>query len=173
MNAQKSRHAPSAHRFDFAVTLSVIGILATLLLHYLNETQNDIEQVIVKTELNNLRLGLAETWVHKNVTHQPIEIKALNDSNPMLLVISRPQNYIGERSGAPSSGKEIWYFDTTKKRLIYLSNDGHQTQYRFISTVGQAKASLLTIGGMDLVKDIDLVKDKLEQLNDLKIFNIF
>lgn len=163
MNAKQSRHAPSTHRFDFAVTLSVIGIMATLLLHYLNDSQNEIEQVIVKTELNNLRIGLAETWVHKNVTHQPIDIEALKDSNPMLLVTASPQNYIGERSAAPSSVNEIWYFDTTKKRLIYVSNDGHQTQYRFISTAGQAKASLLTIGGMDLVKDIDLVKDKLEQ----------
>lgn len=157
MNAQQSRHAPSAHRFDFAVTLSVIGVLATLLLHYLNEAQSEIEQVIVKTELNNLRLGLAEAWVHKNVTYQPIDIEELKDSNPMLLVTARPQNYIGEQSEAPGSGKAIWYFDTTKKRLIYIANDGHQTQYRFISTAGQANASLLAIGGMDLVKDIDLI----------------
>lgn len=152
MNAQRSRHAPSAHRFEFAATLSVIGILATLLLQYLNAAQSDIEQIIVRTELNNLRLGLAEAWVHKTVTHQQIDIEALTDSNPMLVVSARPQNYIGERFEAPSSGKEIWYFDTTRKRLIYIAHDGHQTQYRFISTAGQAHASLLAIGGMDIVK---------------------
>ena len=154
MSAQLSRHAPSTHRFDFAITVCVIGILATWLLHSLNEAQHDIEKVILETELTNVRLGMAEAWVHKNVTNQPVNMEALKDSNPMLLIMEKPANYIGELSEEPRSSKAIWYFDTQKKRLIYVFSDGHQARYRLVSTAGQASASLLAVGGLDLVKDI-------------------
>ncbi len=153
MAALLTRHAPSAHRFDFTVTLTVIAILATLLLGYLNKAQNEIEKVIVETELNNLRLSLAEHWVDKNLKNQSIDSEALKNSNPMLLIAEKPENYIGEFSEAPSNRKEVWYFDTKKKQLIYVLNDGHQARYRLSSVVGQAKASLLSMGGLDLVKD--------------------
>jgi len=154
VGAQLPRYAPSTHRFDFAVTLTVIGILATLLLGYLNKVQHDIEKVILETELTNVRLGMVESWVHKNVTNQPVNIEALKDSNPMLLIMEKPANYIGEHPEAPRSNKAVWYFDTQKKRLIYIFSDGHQAQYRLVSTAGQAKASLLSVGGLDLVKDV-------------------
>jgi hypothetical protein len=153
VGAQLPRHAPSTHRFDFAVTLTVIGILASLLLGYLNKAQNDIEKVIVDTELNSLRLSLAEYWVDKSLKNQSIDSKALKDSNPMLLIAERPEKYIGEFTEVPSNKKEVWYFDTAKKQLIYIFNDGQQARYRLSSTAGQAKASLLTIGGLDLIKD--------------------
>jgi hypothetical protein len=148
---QLSRHAPSSHRFDFTVMLCIIGVLATLLLHYLNEAQADIEKVILKTELNNLRLGLAEAWIHKSVTYQPIDIEALKDSNPMLLIATRPENYIGESSLAPKASKAIWYFDTRKKQLIYVFNDGQQAAYKLVGTTEKTSASLVSVGGIDLV----------------------
>lgn len=154
MSAQLPRHAPSAHRFDFAVTLTVIGILATLLLGYLNKAQNDIEKVIVETELNSLRLSLTEYWVDKSLKNQSIDSKTLINSNPMLLIAERPENYIGEFSEAPRDSREVWYFDTTKKQLIYVFKDGKQARCRLSSTVGQSKASLLSVGGLDLVKDV-------------------
>jgi hypothetical protein len=153
VGAQLPRHAPSTHRFDFAVTLTVIGILASLLLSYLNKAQNDIEKVIIDTELNSLRLSLAEYWVDKSLKYQSIDSKALKDSNPMLLIAERPENYIGEFTEVPSNKKAVWYFDTAKKQLIYIFNDGQQARYRLSSTAGQAKASLLTVGGLDLKKD--------------------
>jgi hypothetical protein len=132
----------------------VIGILATWLLHSLNKAQHDIEKVILETELTNLRLGMAETWVHKNLTNQSVNIEALKDSNPMLLIMEKPENYIGELTEEPRSRKAIWYFDTQKKLLIYVFSDGHQARYRLVGTAGQSNASLLAIGGLDLVKDV-------------------
>jgi len=150
---RQSRHAPSAHRFDFTVTLCVIGVLATLLLHYLNEAQADIEKVILKTELDNLRLGLAEVWIHKSVTNQLIDIEALKSSNPILLIATRPENYIGESVQMPKGSKSIWYFDTQKKQLVYVFNDGQQAAYKLVGTTGRTSASLLSVGGLDLVLD--------------------
>jgi len=149
-----SRHAPSAHRFDFAVTLCVIGMLATWLLHYLNQAQAEVEKIILNTELNNLRLGMAETWIHKSVTNQPVNIEALKGSNPMRLIAEWPGNYMGELAQAPKTSKAIWYFDTRKKQLIYVFNDGRQAAYTLVGTAGLAKYSVLSIGGLDLVRDV-------------------
>jgi hypothetical protein len=155
---QLSRHTPSAHRFDFAVTLCIIGVLATLLLHYLNEVQADIEKVTLKTELNNLQLSLAEAWIHKSVTHQLIDIEALKDSNPMLLIATKPGNYIGESPQTPKASKAIWYFDTRKKQLIYVFNDGQQASYKLVGTTGQTSTSLVSAGGLDLAPDVKKIK---------------
>lgn len=154
MGANLSRHAPSSHRVDFAVTLTVISILVTLLLGYLNKVQHDIESLTVETELNNLRLSLAEAWLHKSANHQPIDSVALENSNPMLLIAEKPENYIGEVSETPNNKKEVWYFDTRSKQLIYVFNDGNQAKYRLSKTIGQTQASLLTVGSLDLVKDV-------------------
>ena len=153
MGAQLTRHAPTARRFDFAVTLCVIGILATCLLHYLNQAQAEIEKVIMETELNNLRLGLTEAWIHKSVANQRADIETLKDSNPMLLVASRPNNYIGESAQAPIDSNEIWYFDTQKKQLIYVFSNGRQAAYKLVGTAGQSSASLVSVGGLDLALD--------------------
>ena len=168
VSAPLLRHAARAQRIDFAVTLCIIGILATYLLHYLDEKKTEIEKIVLNAELNNLRLGMAETWIHKSVTNQPIDIEALKNSNPMLLVAERPENYIGERSEAPKTGKEIWYFDTQKKQLIYIFNNGQQSAYSLVGTAGQGSASLVSIGGLDLVSDVQ--KNEVVDRNNINNF---
>jgi hypothetical protein len=154
VGAHLSRHAPNTHRFDFAVTLMLIVILATLLLGYINKVQHDIEKLVVETELNSLRLSLAEAWVHNNVNNQTINSATAQNSNPMLLVAEKPKNYQGELAETPSNNKAIWYFDTTKKQLIYVFNDGSQARYTLSKTTEKARAALLAVGGLDLVQDV-------------------
>jgi hypothetical protein len=168
VGAQLSRHAPRAQRVNFAVTLCIIGILATWLLYSLNQAQSEVEKVILETELNNLRLGMVETWVHKSVTNQPIDIEALKNGNPMQLIAEKPSNYIGERALAPSNNKAIWYFDTQKKQLIYVFSDGHQTAYKLVGTAGQTSASLMSVGGLDLVPDVP--KNEVADRNNINNF---
>jgi len=152
-----SRYAPRAHRFDFLITLCVIGILGLLLLQRLEKVKSDIEKVKVKTELNNFRLAIAETWIHKNLTNQSVDLDALNESNPMLFIAEKPENYIGERVIAPSGNNGIWYFDTPMKRLIYVFSDGQIRRYKFVRTAGRTSASLISTGGIDLVLDEKIV----------------
>jgi hypothetical protein len=141
-----SKYAPSTHRFDFAITLGVIGILATCLLHYLNVAQNELEKVIQKTELNNLRLEIIETWVHRSVINKPINIEAIKNSNPMLLIATKPNNYIGEHAQAPRDSRKIWYFNTQKKQLTYVFNDDLEASYILACRAGQTSVSLVSVG---------------------------
>lgn len=158
MSAILISYPPTTHRYDFAVTLTVIGILATLLLSSLNKAQNEIEKLVVATELKSMRLSLAEAWIDKNVRNQPINGALLQDSNPMLLMNEKPKNYLGEFAEKPIDRIEVWYFDTTKKRLIYVFNDGEHATYRLSHGNELIKSSPLAIGGLDLVEEVKAVE---------------
>ena len=146
--------AAGAGRFDFAVSLCVIMILASVLLHKLNQVQSEIEAVMLDTEVTNLRWGLREAWAHHNVIGQPFSIDQIENTNPMLLLLERPPTYIGEYAKAPRNAKSVWYFDTNKKRLVYLFKDGGRASYRLASTASLGRAPIGSIGGMDLVADL-------------------
>jgi hypothetical protein len=127
--------------------LCVIGIIAACLLHYLNDAQYEFEKAIQKSELSNLQLGITETWVHNNVSNKPINMEALKNSNPMLLIAAKPNNYIGEHAQAPRDSRAIWYFNTHRKQLTYVFSNGLEASYILVCRAGQANASLVSAGG--------------------------
>ncbi len=131
-----SRYAKTAHRFNFLVTLSVIGLLGTWLLLSLNDAQADIEKVMFETELSNLRLSITEVWVLKSIENKPLNLAKLTNSNPMLLIAEKPKNYVGESAQTPKKDEAIWYFDTQKKCLIYVFKDGRQAAYKLAGLTG-------------------------------------
>jgi hypothetical protein len=142
-----SKYAPSTHRFDFAITLCVIGLLTACLLHYLNVAQYEFEKAIQKSELNNLQLGITEMWVHNSMSNKPMNMEALKNSNPMLLIAEKPNNYIGEHAQAPRHNRAIWYFNTHKKQLIYVFSNGLEAAYILVCRAGQINASLVSVDG--------------------------
>ncbi len=139
------------HRFDFAITVIVISIMATLMLNSLEKLEKSAEKVTHDSELNNLRLGLAENWVHMSVSHQTLDVNSIISQNPMLFIKEVPNNYIGELSTAPVDQSRIWYFDTHSKQLVYMYNDGTTIGYRLVSTLNRDRASLLSMNNLDLV----------------------
>ena len=124
------------------VILSVIAILATWFLQRINDVQADIEKVILETELSNLRLGITEVLVKKSIANQSFDLTGLTDSNPMLLIAEKPNNYIGERAQSPKSEHAAWYFDTQKKCLIYVFKDGRQAAYKLAGMAGLTLVSM-------------------------------
>jgi hypothetical protein len=129
MNAHLSRVAIRSRKFEFMVVICVIGLFATWLLHSLNKAQTEIEQIVLNTQLNNMRLELLEAWTHKNLMHETVNIEAFKDSNPIRLIATKPSNYIGERAITSRDMTNIWYFDTRNKRLTYVYNDGREAAY--------------------------------------------
>ncbi|MDD2832440.1 MAG: hypothetical protein PHD12_00340 [Methylotenera sp.] len=138
-------------RFDFAVTVSIICIIATFLLHSLRQMQNGVDKMIHDAELNNLRLSLAESWVHRQVTYQTVDTKNLVNTNPMRLINEPPKNYIGEKTTRPVNKYKVWYFDINKKELVYVYSSNEEARYVLVSHVQGAETSPLSIGGLDLL----------------------
>ncbi len=139
-----------ASRFDFAVSVSIIAILATLLLFSLNRAQIQAEVVTMETDVINMRWGLRELWAHRNATGQSLAASEIDDANPLRLLNEYPKEYRGEYPEAPSGIQSAWYFDTGAKRLVYVFSDGRQARYRLTSTAKLNRASLGAMGGIDL-----------------------
>lgn len=150
MQAKSKILESGASRFDFAVTVSIIAILAWILLTSLNSMQKQIESVILDTDVTNLRWELRAAWAHRNVTGQPAGISELEGANPMRLLAELPQNYIGEYAQTPDA-TAVWYFDTHGKRLVYIFRDGHQARLKLASTANLGEAPRGSIGGVDLI----------------------
>jgi len=140
-----------ASRFDFAISISVIAILASILLFSLNRAQRQVETVMMETDLTNMRWGLRELWSHRNATGQSLASSEIENANPLRLLSDQPKNYSGEYAETPPGVESVWYFDTKAKRLVYVFSDGHQVRYRLTDTVKLNRASLGAMGGIDLV----------------------
>lgn len=74
-------------------------------------------------------------------------MEVLRNSNPMLLIATKPNNYLGEHAQAPSGSRAIWYFNTQKKQLIYVFSNGLEASYILACRTGQTNASLVSVGG--------------------------
>ena len=145
-----SKDNAGLHRFDFAITLTIISILLTLLLHSLNRIQSNIEKLTHEAELNNIRLAIAESWVHKHATHESINITSLLGTNPMHFINEAPTNYIGEKSAKPLDLYGVWYFDTVRKQLVYIYSNTEEARYTLTNSAVRKNTSLLSAGGLDL-----------------------
>ncbi|WP_036303077.1 hypothetical protein [Methylotenera sp. L2L1] len=151
MPAFIKKHNIGLHRFDFAITLIIISILVTVLLYSVNRIQTNIQKLTHEAELNNIRLAIAESWVHKHAIHESVNVQDLVNTNPMRFINERPSNYIGEKSVKPSGLYSIWYFDTLKKQLVYVYSNHAEARYILTNTASKTRASLLSTGGLDLV----------------------
>ncbi len=142
-----------ASRFDFAISVSVIALLATALLFALIYAQNQVEAITMETDLVNMRWGLRELWSHRNATGQSLTVSEIDNANPIKFLNDQPENYRGEYAETPPDAQSIWYFDTKTQRLVYVFSDGHQLRYRLTGTAKLDRASLGAMGGIDLVLD--------------------
>lgn len=151
MKPENKTRQLGASRFDFAITISIIAILAYVLLFSLNRAQNQVETVTMETDLTNMRWGLRELWAHRNARGQSIAGSEIDNANPLRLLNDHPEHYIGEYADTPPGAQSSWYFDTKAKRLVYVFSDGQQLRYRLTSTAQLNRASLGAMGGIDLV----------------------
>lgn len=120
--------------FELAVTLCVIGILGTVLLHKMNFYRQQAEDVAVGTTVVNMRTALRVRASQLMGVHDNAGLVHLATSNPIALLASPPRNYLGELE--PSIGEELprgnWFFHRKSGELIYLLNYGN-----FVAIEGQ------------------------------------
>lgn len=139
--------------FNFAISNSVIVILAGLLLLNIDWVQRQVEASMMETDVANIRWGLREMWAHRNASGQALDIGAIEDSNPLRLINEPPKNYSGEHDRMPAGAASVWYFDTKARRLVYVFRDGRQARFRLTGTAGLKRASLGAVGGLDLISE--------------------
>lgn len=142
-----------ASRFDFAISISIIAILATILLISLDFAQRRIEEITMEADLTFMRWEIRELWAHHNATGQSFIASEIENANPVRLLNDQLKNYSGEYSETPPNVKSTWFFDTKTKHLVYVFLDGSQKRYRLTGISQLNRASLGAMGGIDIVLD--------------------
>lgn len=111
--------------FELAVSITIITVLVGVLLQRMQLVQQQAEIVKVEQTIGILRSALALKTARMQAGQERDNIAGMANMNPMLLLQSPPQNYLGELF-APEP-KDLnpgnWYFDKKEKMLVYLLND--------------------------------------------------
>ncbi|MYM26131.1 hypothetical protein GTP46_26215 [Duganella sp. FT135W] len=113
-----------ASLLEFAVTVSVIGILMALLLQRIWYYQDEAEKAAVEMTVANVRAALEIKVVEAKLPGRSIDLTIFTEENPLNLLKSKPANYAGElfNPNDKDIGAGNWCFNRTDKSLIYLLN---------------------------------------------------
>jgi hypothetical protein len=109
------------NRLEFAVSVAVIGIAATVLLGSALYYEELGEKTEVELTIRNIRAGLRYQVADRMIHGRMSELAALSGSNPVRWIEHPPRNYVGERRAANLEGadKGEWCFDPGWKELRY------------------------------------------------------
>jgi type II secretory pathway pseudopilin PulG len=100
-------------KFEFAVVVGLIGILAAVLLDRLNELEREAERLEVELALRNLRMGLRLAISEKVIRGEEAGIGALLDADPLEWLGAAPSK-VGAGETAPR-----WRYDPATHTLHY------------------------------------------------------
>ena len=114
-------------KYEFALVVGLIGVLAVLLLGALERMQQEIEETAVQSEAATLRAELLERLAHREVRGGGLPASR----NPLEWVARRPEAYLGELDGPPPA-VGVWYFDRRQQELVYRFRSGREARFRLV-----------------------------------------
>lgn len=100
-------------RFEFAIVVALIGILAAVLLDRLIELEREAERLEVELGLRNLRMGLRLAISEKVIRGEEAQIGTLLEADPIAWLGAAPPR-IGADDAAPR-----WRYDSATQTLGY------------------------------------------------------
>ena len=122
-------------RYEFAVLVVIVGLLALLLMQSLERTGRDIEEATVQSEIAALRIELLDYLAHREAQGGGLPASR----NPVRWVKREPAGYRGELDSAPKE-KSLWYFDVRREVLVYRFRDGREALFRLERGAAAANA---------------------------------
>ena len=107
--------------FELVVVIVIISILVAVALHRLLPYIDEAERVGVLTMESQIKSTLMTAAAKRIAGGKAASIAELNGSNPMLLMLEAPGNYVGELRDADDASvpHRNWYFNLDTRRLVY------------------------------------------------------
>ena len=108
--------------FEWIGTVLIIGILATVLLHYLLRYQDIARATVMEATIANMRSGLRLRVAELMMANRNAEIGELVHENPIDWLETPPPNYLGamKQIDPERIPPDSWYFDANQHELVYL-----------------------------------------------------
>jgi len=139
-------------RLNFTISVILISLFTILILNKLNTIQHNIEEESIKADIQQIRIQIAENWISHNIGNKVGGAQALENGNPILVILEKPKNYIGEFDNLPENKVSIWFFNTRLKQLIYIKKNGEQAQFKLSKVQKNTQDSkAIPMGGVDLI----------------------
>jgi len=120
-------------KFEFAVLVAIIGILAVILMSALERARENLEEAAVQSEAAAIRVELLEWLAHREI----VGGKLPESRNPVRWIARQPENYLGELDAAPKE-RGVWYFDTRRQELVYRFRFTREARFRLVRGVEAA-----------------------------------
>lgn len=130
-------------KYEFAVLVAIIGILAMVLMQALDGTREDIEEAAVQSEVAALRVELLDWLAHR----EAVGGKLPSSRNPVRWVGREPEGYLGELKEAPEA-RGVWYYDLPREELVYRFRSAREARFRLVrgAEVANVPGGLAGIG---------------------------
>ena len=136
----------SRRKYEFAVLVVVVALLASLLLNALDRAREDVEEATVQSEAAALRVELLDAQAHRAAFGGALPAS----DNPLRWVSRQPAAYLGELDAAPAA-HGVWYFDRARGELVYLFRSAREARFRLVR--GAAASGVAgTLGGVGLLR---------------------
>lgn len=146
------KRQPGASKFEFAVTVVIFGVLATLLLARLNLIQEETERTEVALTIRNIRVGIQLAIGERIMRGEEARLSEVAETSPVDLLGHRPRGFT-DQAAAQSSGQ--WAYDPVRRELSYMPRlpvafaDVRELRWRYVArldssgkTVGVSLVSL-------------------------------
>ena len=120
-------------KYEFAVLVAIISILALLLMQGLERMRAEVEEATVQTEAAAIRVELMDWLAHR----EAVGGKLPESRNPLRWIARQPEAYLGELNAAPEQ-RGVWYFDSQRDELVYRFRSAREARFRLVSGVEAA-----------------------------------
>ena len=114
-------------KYEFALLVGLIGVLAVMLLGALERARADVEEAAMQAEIAALRIELLEWLAQREVRGGQLP----ESRNPLVWVARRPEGYLGELDSAPAR-RGVWYFDRRLGELVYCFHSERDARFRLV-----------------------------------------
>jgi hypothetical protein len=106
-------------RFEFAIVVIVVSVIALPLIAALSRYQGIAERQQMENDVRDMRTFLNLKLLDLMLSNRKADIERLAGSNPITLLERVPKDYLGELGRAPEQGAGGWFFDATRRVLVY------------------------------------------------------
>ena len=130
-------------KFEFAVLVVVVGILALWLMRALGEASEDVEAAAVQSEVAAMRVELLDWLSHREAVGGNLP----TSHNPVRWVGRAPVPYLGELD-VPPEARGVWYYDLKREELVYRFHSPREARFRLVrgAATGNVPGMLAGVG---------------------------
>lgn len=126
--------------FELVSYILVVSIISSVAFNRFADFPGEAERANFTAIMMQLKAGVNLRMMDAIAGGNFQQLRSLEGSNPMDLMLETPVNYLGEFSliDREAMPRRVWYFDDDSGELVYLANDA-DTLYRLVD--GEAVAT--------------------------------